>query len=249
MAIGLHVAPLLIGRVGPRIEIDADAKRAQWPVLDQLLEGRAPGETFASGEAGTFLERRFEMVRVDQQVNGRHPVYRLTGREQRGFGPWGAMTRFVGRREELEVVRSRLAMAGGGRGQVIAVVGEAGVGKSRLIYEVALTQRLDGWRVLETTAVSYGQAMSYLPVIALLKGYFAIQDRDEPREVSEKVTGKLLDAGRRPAADAAGVARPSGRARWTMRRGGPSTRRSVASAPSTPCGACCCGKPASSPCS
>ena len=139
-------------------------------------------------------------MRVDQQVNGRHPVYRLTGREQRGFGPWGAMTRFVGRREELEVVRSRLAMAGGGRGQVIAVVGEAGVGKSRLIYEVALTQRLDGWRVLETTAVSYGQAMSYLPVIALLKGYFAIQDRDDPREVSEKVTEKLrrLDTALQP---------------------------------------------------
>ena len=192
VVIGLHVAPVLIGRVGARIEIDAGAKRAQWPVLDQLLEGRAPGETVASGEAGTFLERRFEMVQVDGQVNGRAPVYRLTGQEQRGLGPWGAMTRFVGRREELEVLRSRLAMAGGGHGQVMAVVGEAGVGKSRLIYEVAPAQRLDGWRVLETTAVSYGQAMSYLPVIALLKGYFAIQDRDDPREVSEKVTGKLL---------------------------------------------------------
>ena len=192
VVIGLHVAPVLIGRVGARIEIDAGAKRAQWPVLDQLLEGRAPGETVASGEAGTFLERRFEMVQVDGQVNGRAPVYRLTGQEQRGLGPWGAMTRFVGRREELEVLRSRLAMAEGGHGQVMAVVGEAGVGKSRLIYEVAPAQRLDGWRVLETTAVSYGQAMSYLPVIALLKGYFAIQDRDDPREVSEKVTGKLL---------------------------------------------------------
>ena len=190
--IGLHVASVLIGRVGPRIEIDARAKRAQWPVLDQLLEGRAPGETVASGEAGTFLERRFEMVQVDGQMNGRAPVYRLTGQEQRGLGPWGAMTRFVGRREELEVLRSRLAMAGGGHGQVMAVVGEAGVGKSRLIYEVAPAQHLDSWRVLETTAVSYGQAMSYLPVIALLKGYFGIQDRDEPREVSEKVTGKLL---------------------------------------------------------
>ena len=112
VVIGLHVAPVLIGRVGARIEIDAGAKRAQWPVLDQLLEGRAPGETVASGEAGTFLERRFEMVQVDGQVNGRAPVYRLTGQEQRGLGPWGAMTRFVGRREELEVLRSRLAMAG-----------------------------------------------------------------------------------------------------------------------------------------
>ena len=129
VVIGLHVAPVLIGRVGARIEIDAGAKRAQWPVLDQLLEGRAPGETVASGEAGTFLERRFEMVQVDGQVNGRAPVYRLTGQEQRGLGPWGAMTRFVGRREELEVLRSRLAMAGGGHGQVMAVVGGGGRGQ------------------------------------------------------------------------------------------------------------------------
>ena len=200
VVIGLHVTPVLIGRGGPRPEIDAGAKRAQWPILDQLLEGRAPGEIVASREAGTFLERRFELAQVEGQVNRGALVYRLTGREQRGLSPWGAMTRFVGRREELEALRSRLATAGGGRGQVMAVVGEAGVGKSRLIYEVAPTQRLDGWRVLETTAVSYGQAMSYLPVIALLKVYFAIQDRDEPREVSEKVTEKLwtLDTALQP---------------------------------------------------
>ena len=169
VVIGLHVAPVLIGRGGPRTEIDAGAKRAQWPVLDQLLEGAAPGETVASGEAGTFLERRFELVQVDGQVNGRAPVYRLTGQEQRGLGPWGAMTRFVGRREELEVLRSRLATARGGRGQVMAIVGEAGVGKSRLVYEFALSHRLDGWLVLESASVSYGKATSYLPVIDLLK--------------------------------------------------------------------------------
>src|SRR5439155_7247187 len=58
VTIGLHVAPLLIGRVGTRIEIDAGAKRAQWPVLDQLLQAREPGETVASGAAAPFLERR-----------------------------------------------------------------------------------------------------------------------------------------------------------------------------------------------
>ena len=195
----MHVAPLLIGRVGTRIEIDAGAQRAQWPVLDQLLQGRAPHETMASGAAAPFLERRFELVRVDPEANGT-PTYRLTGQERRGLGLWGAMTRFVGRREELDLLRSRLTMAAGGHGQVVAVVGEAGVGKSRLIYELAAAQRPDGWRVLEATAVSYGQSMGYLPVIALLKGYFAIQDRDELREVSEKVAGKLLtlDAARRP---------------------------------------------------
>jgi DNA-binding NtrC family response regulator/tetratricopeptide (TPR) repeat protein len=192
VTIGLHVAPLLIGRLGPRIEIDGAAKRAQWPVLDLLLQAGAVGETVTSAAAAPFLDRRFELARLDAGANGQEPVYRLTGQERRGLGLWGAMTRFVGRREELEFLRSRLAMAGEGHGQVVAIVGEAGVGKSRLIYELAPGQRRDGWRVLESAAVSYGQAMSYLPVIDLLKEYFMIQDRDDPRTIRERVTGKLL---------------------------------------------------------
>src|SRR5205823_12604805 len=71
-------------------------------------------------------------------------------------------------------------------------VGEAGVGKSRLVYEFAHSHRLQGWLVLEASSVSYGKATSYLPVIDLLRGYFRIQDRDDLREIREKVTGKLL---------------------------------------------------------
>ena len=73
-----------------------------------------------------------------------------------------------------------------------ALVGEAGVGKSRLVYEFVHSHRLQGWLTLESASVSYGKATSYLPVIDLLKGYFKIQDRDDLREVREKVMGKLL---------------------------------------------------------
>jgi tetratricopeptide (TPR) repeat protein len=66
------------------------------------------------------------------------------------------------------------------------------VGKSRLVYELTHSHRLQGWLVLEAASVSYGKATSYLPVIDLLKGYFKIQDRDDLREIREKVTGKLL---------------------------------------------------------
>ena len=65
-------------------------------------------------------------------------------------------------------------------------------GKSRLVYEVTHSHRLQGWLVLEAGSVSYGKATTYLPVIDLLKGYFKIEDRDDPREMREKVTGKLL---------------------------------------------------------
>jgi tetratricopeptide (TPR) repeat protein len=102
------------------------------------------------------------------------------------------LTRFVGRDAELEQLWRAQELAGKSRGQVVAVVGEAGVGKSRLVYEFTHSHRIQGWLVLEAASVSYGKATSYLPVIALLKTHFKIQDRDELREVREKVTGKLL---------------------------------------------------------
>jgi class 3 adenylate cyclase len=102
------------------------------------------------------------------------------------------LTRFVGRDAELEQLRRAQQLAGAGRGQVAAIVGEAGVGKSRLVYELTHSHRLHGWLVLESSSVSYGKATSYLPVIDLLKGYFKIQNRDDHRDIREKVTGKLL---------------------------------------------------------
>ena len=191
VAIGLHVASLLIGRVGARIEIDAESKRAVWPVLDELLGQSVSDETIASAPAASFLERRFALARVDAAA-GTAPAYRLTGQESRGLGLWGTMSRFVGRREELDALRRRMMRAEGGDGQVAAVVGEAGVGKSRLIHEVAHAQRPAGWRVLEGTAASYLQATSYWPVVDLLKQYFAIQDRDHPQEIRDRIEARVL---------------------------------------------------------
>jgi class 3 adenylate cyclase len=102
------------------------------------------------------------------------------------------LTQFVGRDVELEALRQSLARSAAGHGQVVAIVGEPGVGKSRLVWEVTHSHRVHGWLVLHAGSVSYGKATSYLPVIDLLKGYFAIEDRDGPRAVREKLTGKLL---------------------------------------------------------
>ena len=121
------------------------------------------------------------------EVTGAGPARtRLQAAARRG------LTRFVGRDAELEQLRRAQQLAGDGHGQVAAIVGEAGVGKSRLVYEFTHSHRLQGWLVLESASVSYGKATSYLPVIDLLKGYFKIQDRDDLREIREKVTGKLL---------------------------------------------------------
>jgi tetratricopeptide (TPR) repeat protein len=74
----------------------------------------------------------------------------------------------------------------------VAVIGEPGVGKSRLVYEFVQALRGPGWLVLESTSVSYGKATSYFPVMELLKRYMHIEDGDEPRTIRAKVTGHLL---------------------------------------------------------
>jgi tetratricopeptide (TPR) repeat protein len=102
------------------------------------------------------------------------------------------LTRFVGRDTELEHLRQALARAGEGHGQVVAGVGEAGVGKSRLLYEFTRSHHTHGWLQLASNSVSYGKATAYLPVLDLLKGYFQIDAHDDARRRRENVTGKLL---------------------------------------------------------
>jgi class 3 adenylate cyclase/tetratricopeptide (TPR) repeat protein len=102
------------------------------------------------------------------------------------------LTRFVGREAEVEQLRQALGRAAAGHGQLVALVGEPGVGKSRLVWEVIHSHRTHGWLTVQARSVSYGKATPYLPVIDLLKGYLKIQDQDDPRAVREKVTGKLL---------------------------------------------------------
>ncbi len=71
-------------------------------------------------------------------------------------------------------------------------MGEAGVGKSRLVYEFVHSHRTQGWLVLESASVSYGKATPYFPVIDLLKRYVHVEEHDEPRTIRAKVTGQVL---------------------------------------------------------
>ena len=102
------------------------------------------------------------------------------------------LTRFVGRQAEFEALRQALERAGTSHGQVVAVIGEPGVGKTRLVYEFIRSHHTHDWLVLESSSVSYGKATAYLPVRDLLKAYFQIDDRDDGRKIREKLTGKLL---------------------------------------------------------
>jgi class 3 adenylate cyclase len=102
------------------------------------------------------------------------------------------LTRFVGRQAELTVLQQALEQAGSGHGQVVAALGEAGVGKSRLVYECLHSHRTQGWLVLESASVSYGKATPYGPVLDLLKRYAHVEDRDDTRTIRAKATGQVL---------------------------------------------------------
>jgi class 3 adenylate cyclase/predicted ATPase len=104
----------------------------------------------------------------------------------------GGLTRFVGRDTEVAALVQALAQAEVGHGQVVAVVGEAGVGKSRLVYEWIHAHHTQGWRVLESASVSYGTATPYFPVLDLLRRYARVDERDDTRTIRAKVTGQVL---------------------------------------------------------
>ena len=99
------------------------------------------------------------------------------------------LTRFVGREREMAAMAGALEQASAGHGQIVAAVGEAGAGKSRLMYEFKATIP-DGCKVLEAYSVSHGKASAWLPVIELLKSYFEIADEDDDSRRSEKVEAK-----------------------------------------------------------
>jgi class 3 adenylate cyclase len=127
-----------------------------------------------------------EPVEVFELVGASAIRQRLQATAARG------LTRFVGRQHELESLRQALEQAGAGHGQVVAAVGEAGVGKSRLVYEFVRAHHTRGWLVLESASVSYGKATPYFPVIDLLRRYCHVEEHDDTRTSRAKVTGQVL---------------------------------------------------------
>jgi len=126
-----------------------------------------------------------EAVNV-HEVTGLGPLRtRLQASARRG------LSKFVGREGELVQMKRALDIAKSGHGQIVAAVGEAGVGKSRLLFEFQAVIP-PGFAVLETLSVSHGKASAYLPLIELFKSYFEIVPDDDARRRREKIAGKIL---------------------------------------------------------
>ncbi len=167
--------------------------------LAARLQGVAPaGGIVISEDTRRLVEGYFELRTLGatqlKGVSDPINVYEVTGlgplRTHFQLSARRGLTKFVGREREVAEMKRALELARSGHGQLIAVVAEAGTGKSRLFYEFKATLPAE-CKLLEAYSVSHGKASAWLPVLELLRSYFGIRDADDPSARREKVCAAL----------------------------------------------------------
>jgi class 3 adenylate cyclase len=198
--VGLNSGEVVVRAIGSDLHMDYSAIGQTTHLAARMEQLAAPGSILIPADTLRLAEGYIEVKPLGPVPLKGLPapveVYEMIGvgplRSRLQAAAARGLTRFVGRDHELERLRQALGRAVTGQGQVVALVGEPGVGKSRLVWELTHSHRTHGWLILESGAVSYGRATAYLPVIDLLRGFFKIQQADDQRSIREKVTGKLL---------------------------------------------------------
>ena len=200
MRIGLNSGEVLVRSLGNDLHMDYTAVGHTTHLAARMEQLAPPGTIRLTGETVRLAEgyvdvRSFGPIPV-KGLPGPIEVFELKGagtaRTRLQAAALRGFTRFVGREAEIEYLRRVLDQARGSHGQVVAIVGEAGVGKSRLVHEFTHSHRVQDWLILQASCVSYGKSSSYLPVIDLLKGYFKIGDQDDHRDMRDKLMGRVL---------------------------------------------------------
>ncbi|HET7874555.1 MAG TPA: AAA family ATPase, partial [Methylomirabilota bacterium] len=198
--VGLHSGEVVVRAIGSDLHMDYSAIGQTTHLAARMEQLARPGSILIPRDTLGLAEGYIEVkplgpvpvkglpdpVEVFEIVRSQRVRSRLQAAAARGLTP------FVGREREVEQLQRALERAAAGHGQLVAVAGEPGVGKSRLFWEFTHSHRAHGWLVLETSSTSYSKAISYLPVSEMLRTYFQIEDRDDARRIREKVTGKLL---------------------------------------------------------
>ena len=198
--VGLNAGEVVVRSIGSDLHMDYTAVGQTTHLAARMEQMAMPGAILITPAVLGLVEGFVQVKALGAMpVRGlRDPVevYEVTGagvvRSRLQAAAARGLTRFVGRQPELETLQQALAQAQAGHGQVVALVGEAGVGKSRLVYEFGHSHHTQGWLVLESASVSYGKATPYFPVMDLLKRYCHVEERDDPRTIRAKVTGQLL---------------------------------------------------------
>src|SRR2546427_166581 len=200
MRVGLNSGEVVVRAIGNDLHMDYSAVGETTHLAARMEQLATPGSSRLTTATLHLVEGLVqatalgpvpvkgldEPVEVFELVGASPLRRRLQAAAARGLTPC------VGRQQELEALHQALARVKAGQGQVVALVGEAGVGKSRLVYEFVHAHSTQGWRVLESASVSYGKATPYFPVIDLLKRYAQVEEHDDPRTIRAKVTGHVL---------------------------------------------------------
>jgi transcriptional regulator with AAA-type ATPase domain/predicted ATPase len=190
----IHTGRFLVRHEGGSRQIAMDSKHEAWAVLETLMSRAEPSTVVVSGEAAAFLDRRFVLLPLDPAGRDEGRAFRLMARK--GTELWGRLTTFVGRRDELGLLHSRLSLVVRTQGQVVGIVGEPGIGKSRLLFEFRESLTADAAaRYVQAHCFSFGSNTPYLPVIETLRTVCGLSDSDTAMLAAEKVRTTLEEIG------------------------------------------------------
>ncbi len=198
--LGLNSGDVVVGKIGDDLRMDYTAQGATVHLAARMQSLAEAGQAYLAPETVRLVAPYFELEDLGEfAIRGLEDPVRV--HELRGEGPARTrfdvslargLSRFVGRDSEVQTLEAALARARAGNGQVVGVVAEAGTGKSRLCFEFAERCRAEGLRVLQGSGVAHGKNLPLLPILEVIRAYFEIGERDDPRQAREKVAGRML---------------------------------------------------------
>jgi len=201
MRIGLNSGPVVVGSIGDDLRMDYTAVGDTTNLASRMEKMARPGTICVSGNTQRLVRDFFEFKSLGKtEVKGKEDpqeAFELikTGEVETRIGASVAkgLTRFVGRKNSMAGLMDALDSVKSGSGQVVGFVGEAGVGKSRLLLEMRNMLPQGEYRYLEGRCLQYGSSMIYLPILDILRSYFEIKEGDREFIIKKKMEEKILD--------------------------------------------------------